>query len=230
LKNYQAPGALFLGVCNGKLSEGIDFTDEMARMVIVVGVPFPNTKDIGINCKRVYLDQSKREMNKVNPKNQLMNGSRWYFVTALKTSNQAIGRTIRHRNDFGTILLLDSRYSQSQYKKELSSWVGQRVETFNEANDTIIPIKDFFEKAEKHCSQFKSKRTDNSQNFFDKIKQSGKQFTSQREKLRDYNAGKRQYKSMNKEKELKRTMRNNHYELQNLKRKTKAKKKQAVKP
>jgi Fanconi anemia group J protein len=34
-------GALFLAVCRGKVSEGIDFSNENARGVIVVGIPFP---------------------------------------------------------------------------------------------------------------------------------------------------------------------------------------------
>lgn len=51
LSSYDSPGAIFMAVCNGKLSEGIDFTDEMARMVVVVGVPFPNIKDSYVRVK-----------------------------------------------------------------------------------------------------------------------------------------------------------------------------------
>ena len=37
-------GALFLAVCRGKVSEGMDFADNNARAVICVGIPFPNVK------------------------------------------------------------------------------------------------------------------------------------------------------------------------------------------
>lgn len=59
LASYQTEGAIFFGVTSGKLSEGIDFTDEMARMVIMVGVPFPNVNDAKIKNKKVYLNRKK---------------------------------------------------------------------------------------------------------------------------------------------------------------------------
>lgn len=33
--------AAFFAVCRGKLAEGIDFTDDAARCVIIAGIPFP---------------------------------------------------------------------------------------------------------------------------------------------------------------------------------------------
>ena len=41
-------GALFIAVCRGKVSEGLDFADNNARAVICVGIPFPNVKDIQV--------------------------------------------------------------------------------------------------------------------------------------------------------------------------------------
>ena len=37
-------GALFFGVCRGKMSEGIDFKDYMARAVICISIPFPHAR------------------------------------------------------------------------------------------------------------------------------------------------------------------------------------------
>lgn len=36
--------------------------------------------------------------------------------------NQAMGRCIRHKNDYGAIILLDERYSKVQNQKSLSRW------------------------------------------------------------------------------------------------------------
>jgi len=45
-----------LGVCRGRLSEGLDFSDNAARMVIIIGIPFPQMYDAKVILKRNYLD------------------------------------------------------------------------------------------------------------------------------------------------------------------------------
>lgn len=37
----QKGKAAFFAVCRGKLAEGIDFSDDAARCVIIAGIPFP---------------------------------------------------------------------------------------------------------------------------------------------------------------------------------------------
>jgi len=34
-------GAILMGVCRGRISEGLDFSDNAARAVIIVGIPYP---------------------------------------------------------------------------------------------------------------------------------------------------------------------------------------------
>ncbi|CAN0502629.1 unnamed protein product, partial [Ectocarpus sp. 12 AP-2014] len=38
-------GAMMLAVARGKVSEGIDFSDDAARMCVIVGIPYPSSKD-----------------------------------------------------------------------------------------------------------------------------------------------------------------------------------------
>lgn len=44
-------GAVLMGVCRGKVSEGIDFSDDAARCVIIIGMPFPQLGDPNVILK-----------------------------------------------------------------------------------------------------------------------------------------------------------------------------------
>ncbi|BFU19575.1 DNA repair helicase, putative [Entamoeba histolytica HM-1:IMSS-B] len=123
-KEYQIQskkGAVFLGVFRGKLSEGIDFGDDMARLVIVVGIPYPSLGDINVNLKREYNSHE----NLKNP--DCLSGSEWYSIQALRAVNQAVGRVIRHINDYGAFLLFDKRYSTNSVKEMLSGWMKKSL-------------------------------------------------------------------------------------------------------
>jgi len=59
-------GAILLAVCRGKVSEGTDFSDEMARAVIIVGIPFPAFKDTRVMLKKSYMNDKKSDKNNQN--------------------------------------------------------------------------------------------------------------------------------------------------------------------
>jgi len=91
-------------VIGGRLSEGINFSDNLARTVIVFGLPFPNFHAIEIQEKMKYFDR---------PANTDLSfrGNDYYENLCMKTLNQAIGRAIRHINDYATIILVDQRFT-----------------------------------------------------------------------------------------------------------------------
>lgn len=64
-------GAILFCVCRGKVSEGLDFSDELCRAVIFVGVPYPNIKDPILNEKREYYDRLSQELKKMKDYNSL---------------------------------------------------------------------------------------------------------------------------------------------------------------
>ena len=84
-------GALFIAVCRGKVSEGLDFADNNARAVICIGIPFPNWKDPKVELKMKYNDK-RRDKDK-----NILQGRQWYEIQAFRALNQALGRCIRHR-------------------------------------------------------------------------------------------------------------------------------------
>ena len=44
------------------------------------------------------------------------------MVLACRALNQAIGRCIRHKHDYGGIILLDRRFGDVRNRKDLSCW------------------------------------------------------------------------------------------------------------
>jgi Rad3-related DNA helicase len=40
-KKSKLTGAILMGVCRGRISEGLDFSDNAARCVIMIGIPYP---------------------------------------------------------------------------------------------------------------------------------------------------------------------------------------------
>jgi chromosome transmission fidelity protein 1 len=48
----------------------------------------------------------------------------------MKAVNQSIGRAVRHKNDYATILLLDERYNRTLTKNALPDWIKRSLKTF----------------------------------------------------------------------------------------------------
>ncbi|XP_046841127.1 Fanconi anemia group J protein homolog [Xenia sp. Carnegie-2017] len=134
---YAPSGAIFFAVCRGKVSEGLDFADNNARAVITVGIPFPSLKDIQVELKRKYNDKNHTLKG-------LLNGRDWYEIQAYRALNQALGRCIRHRNDWGVILLIDERFGMSsKYKNGLSKWLRNKLSHHNSFGDFLSSVKEF---------------------------------------------------------------------------------------
>lgn len=88
-------GSLFLGVFRGKASEGLSFSDDYARAVIAVGIPYPSTQDPKVKYKKEF-NRFKALTDKA-----VITGDEWYNQQAYRAINQGIGRCIRHKDDYG---------------------------------------------------------------------------------------------------------------------------------
>uniref|UniRef100_A0A7E4VYQ0 Helicase ATP-binding domain-containing protein n=1 Tax=Panagrellus redivivus TaxID=6233 RepID=A0A7E4VYQ0_PANRE len=134
-------GALMMAVFRGKVSEGIDFTDDMARCVVCIGIPYPSYVDELVVQKKQYNDlQSKTS--------RVLSGDEWYTTQAYRALNQALGRCLRHRNDWGAILLVDERFlekakSSNPDSNKISRWVRQRLLRYNDHPSLINALTAF---------------------------------------------------------------------------------------
>ncbi|XP_042270894.1 Fanconi anemia group J protein isoform X2 [Thunnus maccoyii] len=142
----ERDGALLIAVCRGKVSEGLDFTDDNARAVVTIGIPFPNIKDLQVELKMKYNDQHCKTRG-------LLPGNRWYEIQAYRALNQALGRCIRHKNDWGALILVDDRYrsNPNKYITGLSKWVRQLIQhhdTFSNAMQSLVAFSQVQKKVE----------------------------------------------------------------------------------
>eukprot|EP00178_Gracilaria_changii_P010121 TRINITY_DN294_c0_g1_i1.p1 TRINITY_DN294_c0_g1~~TRINITY_DN294_c0_g1_i1.p1 ORF type:complete len:883 (+),score=107.32 TRINITY_DN294_c0_g1_i1:6834-9482(+) len=143
---YQAgssseKGALLLAVCRGKLSEGIDFRDETSRGVVLIGIPFPYIGDLVVNRKRAWNDRIRREKKRT----ELQSGAEWYEMQAYRAMNQALGRALRHRYDYGAILLVDYRFRHRRVYSHLPGWTKEAIiRTDNSHEDVVHRLQLFY--------------------------------------------------------------------------------------
>eukprot|EP00792_Barthelona_sp_PAP020_P012700 TRINITY_DN7474_c0_g1_i1.p1 TRINITY_DN7474_c0_g1~~TRINITY_DN7474_c0_g1_i1.p1 ORF type:complete len:935 (-),score=200.49 TRINITY_DN7474_c0_g1_i1:186-2990(-) len=103
-------GGIVFAVCRGKLSEGLDFKDDKGRVVIIAGIPFPSVKEPKIVVKREFT--SSRNVD-------------WYKLQAMSAVNQAAGRVIRHIHDYGSIILADERFRDTNLQTLISLWLKE---------------------------------------------------------------------------------------------------------
>lgn len=142
IRDPSTRGACFMAVCRGKVSEGLDFADMNGRAVIITGLPFPPLKDPRIILKKKYLEELR-----VKDK-QFLSGDEWYSLEATRAVNQAIGRVIRHQNDYGAILLCDTRFNSPKLKNQLSAWLRDHINVSNKFGESVSEICRFFKNAE----------------------------------------------------------------------------------
>lgn len=125
-------GSLLFSVIGGKLSEGLNFSDDLGRCIIVVGMPYPNIKSIELQEKIKYLNENVGSNA----------GQNFYENSCMKAVNQCIGRAVRHINDYSSVILVDKRY---RYKvKALPRWIQRTLSLSSSFGNTIGTIAKFF--------------------------------------------------------------------------------------
>ena len=113
-------GAILLGVCGGRNSEGEDYPGDHMNSVIIAGFPYhlPTPR---VDAKIKYYDK-------------VFNDQGWnfaYLYPAIQRANQAAGRPIRKLKDKGAIIFMDFRFKQKS--KWIAEWIRKELE--------IIPDK-----------------------------------------------------------------------------------------
>lgn len=80
-------GALLMAVVGAKLSEGLNFTDDLARAVVMVGLPYPNLSSPELKERLKYVGNlSKQKGGKEDAGREL------YENLCMSAVNQSIGK------------------------------------------------------------------------------------------------------------------------------------------
>lgn len=141
INDPKLSGAIFMAVCRGKASEGLDFADRNGRAVIITGIPYPPFKDARVSLKVQYMTEEKKKNASKG-----LNGNDWYQLEATRAINQAVGRVIRHKDDYAAIIFCDERFSTEFIKGNLSMWLRPRIKSFKNFGMGLKDVNMFFKK------------------------------------------------------------------------------------
>ncbi len=123
--------SLMFAVMGGSFSEGIDYSGNIIKGIIIVGIPLERP-NLELNSKIAYM-------------NKLFNGkgSEYaYIIPGVVRAAQAAGRAIRSESDRAFIVLMDKRYNWHLYRSLISNFVS-----VSKSEDNIRSISEFLGKA-----------------------------------------------------------------------------------
>jgi len=109
-------GAILLSVARGKVSEGVDFSHHLGRVVIMFGVPYMYTESRILRARLEYLrDQFGIKEND--------------FLTfdAMRQAAQCVGRALRGKTDYGLMVFADKRFARTDKRGKLPRWIQDHL-------------------------------------------------------------------------------------------------------
>lgn len=144
-------GALLLSVINGSLSEGINFSDRLGRAVIVIGLPYPNPHSAEWQSKMDYISQKATTLaletgvgrSEATAKGKV-EAREFYENAMMRAVNQAVGRAIRHKDDYAAILLVDRRHAGERIRGKLPRWIQGSLRKPGDVREVQEGLRGFF--------------------------------------------------------------------------------------
>lgn len=141
LKNYRnccdsGRGAILFSVARGKVSEGVDFEYGYGRAVVILGIPFMYSESVRLKERLRYIKQEY--------------GIREYdflVFDAMRHAAQCLGRVLRNKNDYGLMIMADSRFGAKNKFTKMPKWIQDRMEPGNSGlsvDMTISIAKSYF--------------------------------------------------------------------------------------
>ncbi len=127
---------ILLGVMGGKLSEGIDYPNNILTCIVAVGLPYA-TWDVYQKALVDYLEHQFPRKGRTYA----------YSAPAILRLIQTCGRVHRSANDKGCIVILDGRIVHSDIKQQLPSYFQKEMRIAKNADDCRELVKEFWKRA-----------------------------------------------------------------------------------
>lgn len=130
-------GGLLLSVVGGKMSEGINFSDALGRCVVIIGLPFPNINSAEWKAKLEYIEASTiTRLSDGTAEGVILSQSEklakakeqareFYENACMRAVNQSVGRAIRHKGDYASVVMVDRRFGNERIKGKLPGWIRE---------------------------------------------------------------------------------------------------------
>ncbi|KAI4523602.1 DNA repair helicase [Schizophyllum commune Loenen D] len=142
------PGALLFAVIGAKLSEGLNFADDLARSVVIIGMPYANLGSAELKERMSYVkrleERRVRENKQVREKGSKDAAAELYENMCMNAVNQSIGRAIRHQGDWAALVLLDRRYANTAIRNKLPKWIGSGLTVADTYGMVIKELATFY--------------------------------------------------------------------------------------
>ncbi|KAL1677806.1 helicase C-terminal domain-containing protein [Schizophyllum commune] len=142
------PGALLFAVIGAKLSEGLNFADDLARSVVIIGMPYANLGSAELKERMAYVkrleERRVREGKQVREKGAKDAAAELYENMCMNAVNQSIGRAIRHQGDWAALVLLDRRYANTAIRNKLPKWIGSGLTVADTYGMVIKELATFY--------------------------------------------------------------------------------------
>ncbi|KAH9856751.1 DNA repair helicase [Lenzites betulinus] len=157
-------GALLFAVVGAKLSEGLNFADDLARAVVVIGLPFANLGSPELRERMSYVNRlEQRRRAAAGPATKSPGakdaGTELYENMCMNAVNQSIGvvdnagRAIRHRGDWAALVLIDSRYASPRIRNKLPKWIESGTVVADGFGQAMKELGQFYREKKSQASQ-----------------------------------------------------------------------------
>ncbi|KAH7918788.1 DNA repair helicase [Leucogyrophana mollusca] len=145
-------GALLFAVVGAKLSEGLNFSDDLARAVVVIGLPFANKNSPELRERMQYANRIEAERQVKRSAGAKDAASELYENMCMNAVNQSIGRAIRHRADWASLILVDRRFSSPSVREKLPLWIRDGVVVCETFGQSMKQLGSFYREKKGFCA------------------------------------------------------------------------------